>query len=260
MAVVRALEPPVPARAVSPTRNGRPPVEELEASLGHTFADRAVLKWALTHVSAVGVAKRAQTYERLEFLGDRVLGLAISELLFERFPKAEEGEMSRRFADLVRKETCAEVARAWGVGPHLHLGPSEMRSGGRAKIAILGDACEALIGAVFIDAGYVAARDLVRRGFADRIVSLEPPTLDSKTILQEWAQGHGHPVPAYRELSRSGPDHKPEFVIAVRVGSYRECEARGASKRFAEQAAAQAFLDREGLPKKNKKTEPEARI
>lgn len=249
----RALEPAIPASAVSPTRNGRPPIEELEASLGHTFAQRDLLKWALTHVSAVGSAKRTQTYERLEFLGDRVLGLAVAEVLFDRFPKAEEGEMSRRFADLVRKETCAEVARAWNVGPHLHLGPSEMRSGGRSKTAILGDACEALIGAVFLDAGYVAARDLVWRSFAERTDLLDPPAGDPKTILQEWAQGRGLPVPAYREVSRSGPDHKPEFVIGVQVGSFAVCEERGASKRLAEQAAAKAFMQREGVPNKMKK-------
>ena len=253
-----ALEPAFPACAVTTARTGRPPVEELEASLGHTFNDRALLKWALTHVSAVGVAKRGQTYERLEFLGDRVLGLAISELLFERFPNAEEGEMSRRFADLVRKETCAEVARAWGVGPHLYLGPSEMRSGGRNKMAILGDACEALIAAVFLDTRYEVARALVWRGFSDRILALNPPVVDPKTILQEWAQARGLPVPAYTEISRSGPDHKPEFIIGVTVEGYPAGEGRGASKRLAEQAAAKAFMEREGVPKTKTNNGPEA--
>ncbi len=249
MAVDRALEPSVPARALSGVRGGRPPVEELEAKVGHAFADRALLKWALTHVSALGAARRGQSYERLEFLGDRVLGLVIAELLLARFPKAEEGEMSRRFAELVRKETCADVARVWDVGPHLYLGPGEIRSGGRNREAILGDVCEALIGAVFLDAGYGAASEVVRRGFADRVVELAPPVLDPKSVLQEWAQGRGLPLPLYRELGRSGPDHKPEFRIGVEIAGFEPCEASGASKRFAEQAAARAFLDREDKAK-----------
>ena len=118
--------------------SGRPPIEDLEARIGHIFSDKTLVRDALTHVSALGVGRRGQTYERLEFLGDRVLGLAVAEMLFEKFPRAEEGEMSRRFADLVRKETCANVARHWGVGPHLHLGPSEQRAGGRDRTAILG--------------------------------------------------------------------------------------------------------------------------
>jgi ribonuclease-3 len=199
-------------------------------------------------VSALGVGRRAQTYERLEFLGDRVLGLAVAEMLFEKFPRAEEGEMSRRFADLVRKETCANVARHWGVGPHLHLGPSEQRAGGRDRTAILGDACEALIAAVFLDAGYEVARALVFRGFADLIVETLPPVVDPKSVLQEWAQGRGLPAPLYREVSRTGPDHRPEFIVAVDVQGFAPAEAHGSSKRFAEQSAAQAFMNREGLP------------
>lgn len=248
MALDRALEPPVPAGAVSGARGGRPPIGDLEASLGHVFADKSWLKRALTHVSALGAGKRGHTYERLEFLGDRVLGLALAELLFARFPEAEEGEMSRRFAELARKETCAEAARAWNVGPHLHLGPSEMRSGGRDKTAILGDACEALIAAVFLDAGYAAAQDLVARGFGGRIADPGPPHVDPKSELQEWAQARGLPVPDYRETARSGPDHKPEFIIRVEVRGYQSCEARGASKRSAEQGAARAFMEREGAP------------
>lgn len=264
-----ALEPAVPAGALGMgtgvrtglrtglAAGGRPPVEELEARIGHTFKDKSLLKWALTHVSAVSASKRNTTYERLEFLGDRVLGLAIAELLFEKFPKAEEGEMSRRFADLVRKETCANVARQWGVGPHLYLGPSEIRSGGRDKTAILGDACEALIAAVFLDAGYDEARAFVFGGFADLVVESLPPVVDPKSILQEWAQGRGMPAPLYHEVSRSGPDHKPEFIISVEITGFDRCQAHGSSKRSAEQSAAQAFMDREGLARKYK-PEPEA--
>jgi ribonuclease-3 len=122
-----------------------------------------------------------------------------------------------------------------------------MRSGGREKVAILGDACEALIGAVFLDADYATARDVVWRGFAERIGTLAKPVADSKTILQEWAQGRGLPVPNYRETGRTGPDHKPEFVIAVEIEGFAPCSGSGASKRLAEQAAARAFMERESV-------------
>ena len=248
MAVDRTLEPPVPARALKAPRSGaRPALGELEASLGHSFTDKALLKQALTHVSSAAGGKRALTNERLEFLGDRVLGMAIAEWLFAHFPDAREGEMSRRLADIVRKETCAAVAREWKVGPHLYLGSSESGSGGRSKVAILGDACEALIGAVCIDAGYEAGRAVVWRGFAGRIRDPGPPSADPKTVLQEWAQARGHSLPSYIETSRSGPDHQPEFVISVEVGGFTPCEASGASKRLGEQAAARAFLEREGV-------------
>jgi ribonuclease-3 len=228
-------------------RGPKPKIEELEASLGHTFRDRDLLKQALTHVSAVSGGKRHETYQRLEFLGDRVLGLSVSQILFEMFPKAEEGELSRRLADLVRKETCADVARAWSVGPHLRLGLGESQTGGRDKTAILGDACEALIGAVFVDAGYEAARDLVRRGFSDRMKAPRHSLRDAKTSLQEWAQARGLEPPSYKEASRSGPAHAPQFTIAVEVQGFEACSAEGASKRFAEQAAAEAFMAREGI-------------
>lgn len=201
---------------------------------------------ALTHVSAGRVRKRADSYQRLEFLGDRVLGLAIGEILYARFPEAEEGELSRRLSALVRKETCAEVARAWDVGPHLKLGAGEIGTSGRQRAGILGDVCEAIIGAVFIDAGFEAARDLVRRGFDARLAA-PAVALDPKTALQEWAQGAGRMPPVYREVSRGGPPHKPVFVIEVEVEGLPRRSAEGASKRAAEQAAARALIDSENL-------------
>ncbi len=238
----RALEPPVAARALSAKRSARPLLAELEASLGYSFRDKALLKQALTHVSAVDVARRGQSYERLEFLGDRVLGLAISEWLFLHHSAAREGEMSLRLAQIVRKESCAAVAMAWGVGPHLYLGPSEQRSRGRDKPAILGDACEALIGAVLCDADYASARAVVWRGFATRFVGPGPVVSDAKTVLQEWAQARGLPPPLYRQADRSGPDHLPRFVIQVEVETFLPLQGEGASKRLAEQVAAKAFL------------------
>jgi ribonuclease-3 len=228
-------------------RGPRPPIEELESSLGHTFRDRDLLKRALTHVSAVTSGKRHETYQRLEFLGDRVLGLAISQLLYDMFPKAEEGELSRRLADLVRKESCAEVARVWDVGSHLYLGPGESQTGGRDKTAILGDVCEALIGAVFVDAGYEAARALVLRGFSERMRTPRRPLRDAKTSLQEWAQARGLEPPNYKEAARSGPAHAPNFTITVEVPGFEPCSAQGSSKRIAEQAAAVHFMEREGI-------------
>ena len=228
-------------------RGPRPKTEELEASLGHEFKDRDLLKRALTHVSAVSGGKRLETYQRLEFLGDRVLGLTICQMLYELYPVAEEGELSRRLADLVRKETCADVARAWGVGAHLKLGLGESQTGGRDKTAILGDACEALIGAVFVDGGYDTARELVRRSFGERMKAPRRSLRDAKTSLQEWAQGRGLEPPSYKESSRSGPAHAPRFTIIVEIQGFEPFSAEGTSKRVAEQAAAEGFMAREGI-------------
>ena len=234
-----------------------PRLETLEATIGHVFADPELLKRALTHVSALGGPKRVDSYQRLEFLGDRVLGLAVSGLLYEMFPASDEGDLSRRLAALVRKETCADVAREWDVGPHLRLGPGESQTGGRQKTAILGDACESIIGAVYLDGGYEAARQLVVRSFSGRMNAPRRPLRDAKTSLQEWAQARGLPPPAYRESSRTGPAHAPVFVISVLVQGFEAVEASGASKRIAEQAAARAFLENEGiLPKMEPRLEP----
>jgi ribonuclease III len=223
----------------------------LQQRIGHCFADTSLLERALTHVSALSAQAQAQrrvdSYQRLEFLGDRVLGLAVSCMLYEAFPAAEEGELSRRLADLVRKETCADVARDWGVGDALRLGEGEAQTGGATKNALLGDACEAILGAVFLDAGYPAAEALVRRFFEPKMLNPLRPLRDPKTALQEWAQARGLPPPAYRQTDRFGPDHAPRFVIEVHVNGFTPEQAEGTSKRFAEQAAARNFLEREGV-------------
>jgi ribonuclease-3 len=228
------------------SRRARPPITALEAALGHVFADKTLLDQALTHISALAVERRMASYQRLEFLGDRVLGLAIADMLFTAFPDDEEGALSRRLSDLVRKETCASVALAWGVGPHLRLGPGEIHSGGRKRLTILGDACEALIGAVFLDAGYPAARAVVECGWKSRLLSPPGPLSDAKTTLQEWAQARALAAPTYRVVSRTGPDHSPRFVVAVDIDAHPAAEGEGRSKRLAEQAAAAAFMAREG--------------
>jgi ribonuclease-3 len=220
----------------------------LEERIAYRFATAALLERALTHVSALsGARNRAGSYQRLEFLGDHVLGLVISDMLFRAFPKADEGELSRRLADLVRKETCAEVARAIGLGDAIRLGASEAHAGGRSRTAILADVCEALVGAVFLDGGYPAASQFVERLWDERMRAPARPLRDAKTILQEWAQARGLPTPVYREVERTGPDHKPEFRVTVELPKFSPAEGSGRSKRTAEQAAAAAMLTREGV-------------
>jgi ribonuclease-3 len=217
----------------------------LESRLGFTFADRGLATLALTHLSAQAMSggERGQSYQRLEFLGDRVLGVVVAHMLYEAYPKASEGELSVRLAKLVRRETCAAVAEEWDVGPHVILGLGEARAGGRKKAAILSDVCESLIGAVFLDAGYEAARDLVVRAWRARMDAGEPER-DAKTAVQEWAQGRGLPAPRYAEVARSGPAHAPQFIMQVELDGFGPERGEATSKRAAEQAAAQAFLNR----------------
>jgi ribonuclease III len=220
----------------------------LEERIGYRFEDVALLDSALSHISSLkGARNRAGSYQRLEFLGDHVLGLVISDMLFRAFPKADEGELSRRLADLVRKETCTDMARAIDLGAAIRLGSSEANAGGRKRPAILADVCEALIGAVYLDGGFPAAEALVGRLWQERLRSTAQPVRDPKTVLQEWAQARGLPTPAYREIERSGPDHDPEFRVAVHLPKFAPAEGLGRSKRAAEQAAAAAMMAREGV-------------
>jgi ribonuclease-3 len=225
------------------TRGRDEALAALEARIGHDFADSALLVRALTHVSAS--TARRESYERLEFLGDRVLGLAVAHMLYDAFPGETEGELSRRLAALVRKETCAEVAEEWGVGPAMRLGEGEAQTGGRGKRALLGDICEAIIGAAFLDGGAAAAERIVRKAFGARMGASGQDLRDAKTALQEWAQARGLATPRYQLVGRSGPDHAPLFEVAVDIRGYDPTPGSGASKRAAEQAAAAAFLARE---------------
>jgi ribonuclease-3 len=244
VAVVGALEPAVHDRPMIKKIAGK---DELLDRIGYRFADETLLEKALTHISALSGKARSGSYQRLEFLGDRVLGLVISDMLFRAYPRADEGELSKRLADLVRKETCADVARAMEIGGSLRLGSSESNAGGRRRIAILADVCEALIGAVYLDGGYEAAAALIDKFWSERLHALERPPRDAKTTLQEWAQGRGLPTPAYREVQRTGPHHNPEFRVAVELPGKEATEGTGRSKRAADQAAAAAMLEREGV-------------
>ncbi len=212
------------------------------ARLGHDFARPELLRRALTHPS-MSTPVRPDN-QRLEFLGDRVLGLVMAEALLAADAVASEGRLAPRFNALVRKETCADVARSIGLGDALKLGRSEMLSGGRRKEAILADALEAVIAAVYADAGFETARAVVLRLWGGRISDVADDARDAKTSLQEWAQARGQNPPDYVEIERSGPDHAPEFTIEVRLESGEAAQGRAGSKRQAEQLAARGLLAR----------------
>lgn len=215
-------------------------LKNFQHTLGYAFRDPSLLVEAVTHASVVSETKSDN--QRLEFLGDRVLGLVMAEALLEADGDANEGTLAPRFNALVRKETCAEVASDIGLGAVLKLGRSEMMTGGRRKAALLGDGMEALIAAVYLDAGFGPAKALVLRLWGDRVTRVEADARDSKTALQEWAQARKMPPPAYREVARTGPDHAPTFTIRAELANGETAEARATSKRAAEQQAAAALL------------------
>jgi len=208
--------------------------------LGYGFKDERLLLQALTHASSA--SKKDHDNQRLEFLGDRVLGLVIAQALFEADPDAREGELAPRLNALVRKETCAEVAEQIGLGAALKLGRSEMRSGGRRKVALLGDAMEAVIAAVYLDSGFTQAQKLVLRLWGKRIFTAQERAVDPKSSLQEWAQARGLPTPSYTDISRTGPDHQPVFIVEAALDNgYAAC-GEAASKKAAQVQAATALL------------------
>ncbi|MBT9384053.1 ribonuclease III [Pseudooceanicola sp. CBS1P-1] len=217
-------------------------LKDFQLRLGHEFARPELLSRSVTH-SSMSSATRPDN-QRLEFLGDRVLGLVMAEALLSEDKGAKEGQLAPRFNALVRKETCADVAREIDLGAVLKLGRSEQMSGGRRKMALLGDAMEAVIAAVYLDAGFEAAKALVLRLWEARIAEVEADARDAKTALQEWAQARRLAPPAYVETERSGPDHAPLFTIAARLETGEEARAKASSKRAAEQSAARALLDR----------------
>jgi len=210
--------------------------------IGHQFAQPELLIRALTHAS-ISSPTRSDN-QRLEFLGDRVLGLVMATALLDDDKSASEGQLAPRFNAMVRKEACADVAREINLGEVLKLGRSEMMSGGRRKLALLGDAMEAVIAAVYKDAGFEAAQAMILRLWASRISAVEADARDAKTSLQELVQAKGQNPPAYVLVSRSGPDHQPVFTIAVRLDDGTETQATAGSKRQAEQAAATELLSK----------------
>lgn len=217
-------------------------LDALERALGRSFEDRSILVEALTHASAAGRLEKDN--QRLEFLGDRVLGLLTAEALLDHYPSEQEGALAPRLNALVRRETCAEAAEAIGLGAHLRMARSEAMTGGRRKKALLADAMEAVIAAVYLDGGLEAARETYQKIWGGRLDSLSEAPIDAKTALQEWAQARGVALPSYIVLRRDGPDHAPNFEIEARLENGERATGAATSKRAAEQAAAAALLAR----------------
>lgn len=225
-------------------------VRAIAESIGYSFTDCGLLTEALTHPSAFSAARghrrgpRRRDYERLEFLGDRVVGLVIADLLWRRFDTEPEGDLTRRHTHLVRRETLAGVAERLGLGRHLILSPAEAAAGAAANPGILADVCEALIAAVYLDGGFAAAFALIRRLWGPLIDEMEEPPRDPKTALQEWAQARGLARPSYELVAASGPDHARRFTMAARVAGGEPAIATASSKRTAETRAAATLLER----------------
>lgn len=224
----------------TPTQPGR-----LADRLGYSFSKPERLQTALTHSSTLSHDRGgSDSYERLEFLGDRVLGLVVADLLLARFAQESEGAIAKRFALLVSQQVLAGVARDIGLGEFVRLSPGEDDSGGRDNPAILSDVMEAVIAALYRDGGLEAARVFIEPRWLPLIEADHSPPREPKTALQEWAQGRGLPLPSYRQISREGPDHEPVFTVEVAVEGEGSSEGTGRSKRLAEQAAAERLLAR----------------
>ncbi len=221
--------------------------EELESYIGHQFKDKTLAERALTHSSLSHKGNKVRDLERLEFLGDRVLGLMVAEELWRRYPDLEEGDLAPRLNALVRKETCATAALSLGLDQLVQMSAFEEEAGGRAKKAILGDVCEAFLGALYIDGGLKAARQAFNLFWLPNFEDLSKAHRDSKTMLQEWSQDKKLGVPSYKEISRQGPAHNPSFTIKVLIKGYEPAIAIGKSKRDAQMQAARNFLIRENL-------------
>ena len=209
--------------------------------LGHRFRDPRLLQAALTHSSlAAGSRRGGFAFDRLEFLGDRVLGLVVARMLLAAFERESEGELGKRFAALVSEPSLAALAREAGLQSSLHVAPGELRDG-ELRASVLADGFEAMLGAIHLDAGFAAAEAVLERIFAPLVAGMAEPPREPKTALQEWAQGRGHPLPSYRTVSAEGPAHAPHFVVEAEAAG-RRASGEGGSKREAERAAASALL------------------
>ncbi len=235
-------------------RETGPDLRDLMAALDYGFKDPELLRVALMHPSAVSTGRgklrkkseRGADNQRLEFLGDRVLGIVIAEMLFRAFPDEDEGALARRLAALVKQDSLDAVAREIALGRYLTISRGEEEGGGRANPAILADACEALIGAIYLDGGLEPPRVFVERHWRPKMDAEAKPPQDAKTALQEWAQAAGLALPLYTVVKSEGPPHDPVFEVEVTVSGHEPESARGRSKRAAEQAAAKRLMDRVG--------------
>lgn len=216
---------------------------EISKVLDHKFKDRSLLDRAFTHASALSGANRGlASNQRLEFLGDRVLGLVIAERLFTRRTNEREGDLAPRLNRLVNKRACADAMRHMQLGQFLMMSPSEVAAGGRERESTLGDLCEAVIGALYLDTGITKSRKFIERAFAPQFEAMTADSKDPKSRLQEWAQGKGQALPSYKTVSRTGPDHAPTFVVEVTAGRGLRAEGKARSKQDAERDAAEALL------------------
>jgi ribonuclease-3 len=218
-------------------------MEGLEKNLNYTFKDSSFLKMALTHPSALPPGQGVP-FERLEFLGDRVLGLVIASWLFQEFPHESEGSMAARFSGLVRKEALIAVAEAINLGDSMVIKHEKSSSQQKRLETLLADGCEALIGALYLDGGLEASRSVIHFLWKDHFQNAQEISRDPKSILQEWAQGQGHRHPSYTILSSSGPAHAPCFIVEVHVEGFKSAQGEGSSKRLAEKEAAKHFLEK----------------
>lgn len=217
----------------------RPAIDQLEKDIGHSFNNKTLVLNALTHSSTGD-----DNYERLEFLGDRVLGLTVAEILYEKFPDENEGDLAKRLAALVQGKLLAEIAATIHLGDYMKFSQAERLAGGDKNENILGDALEALLGALYLDAGFAACRQLIEKLWHGRFDTTIAPPSHPKTALQEWAQGAGLPLPTYKIIGQSGPDHAPVFTVELNVKGYDPLKADGRSRQVAEKEAARIFMEK----------------
>ncbi len=213
-------------------------INDLQDLLGHHFKDVSLLKIAITHSSR----SQGKNYERLEFLGDRVLGLIIAEQLYARFPDESEGDMAKRLAALVQGSTIAKIATKINLGDYIQFSDAERASGGADNENILADVFEAMLGALYLDSGFEACQNLVDRLWVDDFFKMKAPPQHPKTALQEWVQGQSLPLPEYAIVGQEGPDHAPIFNVRLRVQGHADITVQGRSRQLAEKDAARTFL------------------
>jgi ribonuclease-3 len=213
--------------------------EKLEKKIGHKFSKKELLQDALTHSSTAS----GKSYERLEFLGDRVLGLIVAEMLYKKFPLEREGDLASRLNALVQAETLARLAAKLDLGSFIAFSESEKLAGGAEKLNILADVFEALIGALYLDAGIEKCCEIIEALWTENFFSVKAPPQHPKTVLQEWAQGQGLPLPAYDIVAQHGPDHAPVFDVRLKVKGYKDAMGKGYSRQAAEKEAARVFLE-----------------
>jgi len=220
------------------------PLAQLSARLGYTFKDVELLHQALTHGSS---NRKAKDYERLEFLGDRVLSLVIADALFHTHAKEKEGKLAARHSAVVRGEVCADVGEAMGLADYIKVGDTEKKTGVHRMKSVLGDAVEALIGAIYVDGGLEPARKVILRYWTEALKKPDTVEKDAKTFVQEWVLAKALPLPRYELAGRQGPEHRPEFTVRLLIEKYGTVDGVGPTKQQAEMAAAQAFIAREHL-------------